>query len=120
MDRVPCRKARPRERVASPQELQKDRRRWLEATAPKTDESDLCKTLKRFAQWRKCSTCGSFVLYVDENLQTDTACVCGRCKAKGEPISLRWSLPARVLLHLHSMFLAANDNHEGTTVQDAS
>jgi hypothetical protein len=108
--------------VATPAELADERQRWLRATAPKPIEGNLVKTLKTFADWRTCDTCGDRALYVDENLRTDTRFTYGRCQARQEELgrSLRPSLPTRALPHLRSLFLAMNDNHEKATVHDAS
>jgi ribosomal protein S27AE len=109
--------------VATSAELADERQRWLRATAPEPIEGNLVKMLKTFADWRTCDTCGDRVLYANENLRTDTRFTCGRCQERRKRLgkSLRRpSLPVRVLLHVRSLFLAANDNAQEATVQDAS
>lgn len=83
MGRVP----RARERTAPPEELVEDRRRCLAAKEPPTapaptDEGNLCSVLRLFAAWRPCSSCGARVLFVDEQVRTDSAFLCGRCESR--------------------------------------
>lgn len=41
-----------------------------------TIEADLAKTPAEFACWRRCTTCGTSVLYVDEQGGTEDAFTC--------------------------------------------
>ncbi len=108
----------PRERVATPSELEEDRRRCLAAKAkpptPAPIEGNLCAVLVRFAAWRPCCVCGSLTLYVNENVRTDTDFECGLCKEIRESLAklLRPSHPLRTALCLRSLFSTANDNRE--------
>jgi hypothetical protein len=90
-------------------------------TTPAADEGNLAKTLTAFASWRSCSACGTRTLYTDENLQSTTRFLCGRCVRRLDGIAerLRPSLPDRVLLHLAALFGTANDNAEGLTGKPA-
>jgi hypothetical protein len=113
MRRVP----RVRERTATPEELEEDRRRCLAARSkpPAPIEPNLCATLVTFARWRKCCVCGSETLFVDERARTDGDFECGLCVGIRENLAKRLrrtSLAARAALHLWGLFSMGNDNHE--------
>jgi hypothetical protein len=118
---------RVRERTATAEELEEDRRRCLAAKAkpptPETDEGNLCRTLAFLAAWKPCTACGARVLYVDEQTRTDTKFICGRCDARGESLGEqaklaraasrpRRPLPSRVGLHAWGLFSIVNDNSQ--------
>jgi hypothetical protein len=42
-------------------------------------EANLARALVVFARWRRCASCGGRVLYVDQQLGTETAFSCGVC-----------------------------------------
>jgi len=43
-------------------------------------ECNLLRLLILVGAWRRCWSCGTLVLYVDENARTDSAFVCGECQ----------------------------------------
>jgi hypothetical protein len=51
---------------------------------PSENKGNMVKTLAFFAAWRSCNSCGTRVLYVDENLRTDTPFVCGHCEKRAQ------------------------------------
>ena len=51
---------------------------------PSVDEGNMVKMLAFMAAWRPCNSCGTRVLYVDENLRTDTPFVCGHCEKRAQ------------------------------------
>jgi len=68
-----------------------------------TDERNLCRTLVYLAAWKPCASCGSRVLYVDEQARTDSEFLCGPCRDRREAMGKRLarpSLPARAAMHL--------------------
>jgi tRNA A37 N6-isopentenylltransferase MiaA len=106
---------RARERTATPEELEEDRRRCLATrtkTTPAPIEGNLCAVLVTFAAWRPCCVCGSLTLYVNENARTDSDFECGLCKEIRESLAkrLRPSLPMLAALHMRALFSTANDN----------
>lgn len=109
---------RVRERTATPQELEEDRRRCAAArTKPPTPapaaEGNLVKCLVVFARWRTCSVCRSRpLLFVDARCRTDADVECPTCQRIREDLAkrLKPSLPLRAALHLRAIFEARNDN----------
>jgi hypothetical protein len=78
-----------------------------------SDEANLCRTLVYLADWKPCGSCGSRVLYVDEQARTDSEFICGACREHREALGKRLtrpSLPRRAALHLRSLFTTGNDN----------
>ena len=111
--------ARVRERTATAEELEEDRRRCLAAktkapTPPPAQEGNLLACLVMLARWRHCCVCGALVLFVNERARTDGDVECGFCVEIRENLAkrLRPSLPMRAVLHLRALFSTANDNHE--------
>lgn len=111
---------RVRERTATPEELEDDRRRCLAArTKPPTPgpaaEGNLVKCLVVFARWRTCSVCRSRpLLFVDARCRTDADVECPTCQRIRENLAkrLKPSLPMRAALHLWGLFSTANSNSE--------
>jgi hypothetical protein len=111
---------RVRERVATPEELAEEARRWersreaQRAPAPAA-EGNLCAVLVTFAAWRKCCVCARPVLYVDARCRTDDDVECPTCQAVREDLAKRLRRPSlheRVRFHLAGLFATSNDNHE--------
>jgi hypothetical protein len=117
---------RVRERTATPEELEEDRRRCLAAKekAPTPvpnpaaeNEGNLCACLVTFAAWRKCCVCSRPVLFVDARCKADSDVECPTCHGIRRNLARRLrQMPVleRVGLHLRALFLVANDNHEVT------
>jgi hypothetical protein len=99
--------------VATPAELDEDRRRWLAAKVPpprpKPDEGNLVGVLRLFAAWKPCASCGARVLFVNSQARTDGDVVCGICQLDPAKKLRRPSLPLRMAMHLRSLW-TANDN----------
>jgi hypothetical protein len=80
-----------RERTATPEELEEDRRRCLAAKAKKPapeSQGNLAKTLTMFAAWKPCSSCRCLTLYIDPTVRTDSDFVCGSCRARQALLTL--------------------------------
>jgi len=83
-EEIDMRTIRVRERTATPEELEEDRRRCLAAKAKQpapAQEGNLCGALVLLARWRKCSVCDARVLFVNEQARTDGKFICGGCDA---------------------------------------
>jgi hypothetical protein len=117
---------RVRERTATPQELEEDKRRCLAAKAKlptpaptPENEANLAAVLVTFARWRKCCCCQALVLYVGANARATGDVECKLCVDIREDLARRLrrtSLPARVGLHLRALFSTSNDNGVALTV----
>jgi hypothetical protein len=99
--------------------------------APTPEPSgNLCGVLVTFATWRPCCCCGSPVLFVNGQAQSDGDVECGLCLSLREELAERLrplpvqgaqicaarpSLPVRAALHLWGLWgllSTGNDNHE--------
>lgn len=105
MARVP----RERERTATPEELQEDRRRHLAAKAATSPISgpaphgNLAHGLQLFADWKDCPACKRRLLLLTGGE------LCGSCVGFIPPRKAP-SIHTRVAIHLHALFGTVNDN----------
>jgi hypothetical protein len=51
----------------------------MDNKAQVSEEGNLVKVLVLFASWRRCSTCGASVLFVDATCGSEGPFVCGAC-----------------------------------------
>jgi len=122
-----ARPKRPRERVATPLELQDEAERCRRARethrplapTPAPSEGNLVKCLVVFAAWRPCCICGSLTLFVNSQARTEGDVECPSCVRVRENLAKRLQRPPlheRVRFHLASLFTVSNDNGVASTV----